>query len=111
MPGSRRSMPIGIPMMCRTSAGLTRDSVAVLGSTGSPAVTALRDLQRGARAVRRLEAQLVERRLQRLDVARAGERRPAHRVDPRGLLGQRFLAQDGLGLRGDLDRSRLVALQ
>src|SRR3954470_5737448 len=70
---------------------------------------ALWHLQRCARAVGRLEAELVERGLQRLRVARARERRAADGVDVGALRAQRLLLQGRLGGRGDLRRARVVA--
>src|SRR5919199_2462364 len=68
----------------------------------------LRNLERRPRAVGGLEAELVERRLQRLRVARARERRAADGVDVGALPAERLLPQRRLGGGRDLRRARVV---
>src|SRR3954453_17878137 len=114
-PARRHAAPIVVPML-----PLPSTAMLVMGepyaarprARGGCAVAApLRDLQRRGRPVGRLEAELVERRLHRLHVARARERGAADRVDVGGLLREDLLLQDGRGRGGDLHGVGVVALQ
>src|SRR3954447_6902207 len=68
-------------------------------------------LEGGARAVGGLEAELVERGLQRLGVARARVARATDGVDVGGLLRERLLLQGRFRRRGDLLGARVAALE
>src|SRR3954468_19804374 len=90
--------------------------MTVVGRTGSMSAIAvrrrsLRHLELGDGAVGGLEAELVERGLQRLVVAPARVGRAAYGVDVGALLRQALLLEDRLCRGGDLQRARVVALE